>query len=72
MVEENSCGDAGGFTGMSWQFPYACAVLFLLKEGEQTIMTSFNDVTTFAHASGRVYIRKSMPEPLGCYLGFWN
>ena len=39
--------------------PLQCAVLFPLKEGEHMIVMSFNDVTTFAHASGRGYIRKA-------------
>ena len=29
-----------------------------LKEGEQTIVTSLNDITMFSHVSGRGYIRK--------------
>ena len=32
---------------------------FLLKEGKQMIVMSFNDVTMFAHASWRGYIRKA-------------
>ena len=35
-----------------------CTVVFPLKEGEQMIVISFNDITTFAHASRRGYIRK--------------
>ena len=51
--------DTSGCAGVSWQFPYACAVLFLLKEGNQTFMTSFSDITTLAHAFGRGYISKA-------------
>ena len=45
-------GDTGRYAGKSQQFPCACTVLSPLKEGEQTIVTSFNDVATFAHAFG--------------------
>ena len=45
---------------------------FPTERGEQMIVTSFNDVTMFAHASGRGVYKESMHEPQGCHLGFWN
>ena len=43
------------------------------RGGAMTIVTSFNDVTTFAHASGRrVYKKKHAQASGGCHLGFWN
>ena len=47
-------------------------MFFPLKEGEQMIMMSFNDVTMFAHASGRGVNKKSVHNPWDCCLGFWN
>ena len=42
----------GNFTGHAECF-------IPLKEGEQVIVTSFNDITPFAHTSGRGYIQKA-------------
>ena len=52
-------GGTGGYAGESQQFPCKCTVLFPLKEGEQTIVMSFNDITMFPLASGRGYIIKA-------------
>ena len=72
IADENSWR---GHRCVCWQImaiPLHMCSAFPAERGEQMIVTSFNDVTTFAHASGRGVYKKSMHKPQGFHLGFWN